>query len=224
MNYLLRFSLITVLATLLASPPARAESVRETAAQVQQLAEPASRLELRFDFGAISALDGGSGRADVRVEFATRPDFWYGLGVSSLMRTSTTTSVTSSSTTGTVVTTSMTTNEALLISARVFKRFGPLVLSAGLVDNHGGVGAELRGFADRLRLEALLAQWNPNDPRGRPTLRIGASAQWWRLYAQMGALDVLEAQRSPLAANLYFGAGLRWTDADFLQALWWLRR
>jgi hypothetical protein len=197
----------------------RAESaLRETAADLKELAAPAARTEVRLDLGVFAAFPSREDRAELRVEIAPRPDLWYGLGVSSL--TSTTTTVTASTTPGGSEISATTTSQSFSLSARLFKRVGPLVLSAGLVDGRGGAGLELRSPRDRLRLEVLASEWRPSDPAAVPALRIGASAQWRWLYVQGGLLDVLDRARR----SGYLGVGMRWRDEDLLQAVWWLRR
>jgi hypothetical protein len=210
---------LLVSALALVSGPARAESaLRETAADLQELTAPAARTEVRVDLGLLTAFSTGENRAELHVEIAPRADFWYAIGVSTLARPTTT--LTQSTTPGESVVMTTTTSESFSLSARLFKRIGPLVLSAGLVDGRGGVGLELRSPGDRLRLEVLASEWRPSDPAATPSLRVGASAQWRWLYVQGGALDVLDRAR----ASAYLGVGMRWRDEDLLQALWWIRR
>jgi hypothetical protein len=213
-----RLCLPVALAVTCAPRPARAEKpLAETAAGIAELTAPVARIELRFDVGALATLPAGGDRVDARLEIAPRPDYWYGIGVSSITAPPTTTTTINGD--GSVSITS-TLTEGVTLSARIFKRLGPLVASAGVVDNRGGVGLELRGLDDRLRLEALLAEWTPADARAIPTLRLGASAQWWHLYVQAGLLDALDRPR----ASAYAGLGLRWRDTDLPGVFWWLRR
>ncbi len=209
----------------LASGAAHAESaLRETAADLKELTAPAARTEVRVDLGVFAAYPAQEDRAELRVEIAPRPDFWYAVGVSSLTQTTTTMSAATTSSPmsamdGTVYTTTST-SESFSLSARIFKRIGPLVVSAGLVDGRGGAGLELRSPGDRLRLELLASEWRPSDARAIPSLRVGASAQWGWLYVQGGLLEVLD----PARRSGYLGLGMRWRDEDLLQALWWIRR
>lgn len=216
--------LTTVLAggalALLASP-ARGESpARETIEGLEELAAPASHLEVRFDLGALATLRLDQNRADLRVELATRPDFWYALGVSTIASTATTMTVTQGAGPVSVTTTTSSSSNSYALSARLFKRIGPVVLSAGVVDNHGGAGLELRALEDHLRFEVLGTAWSALGGPATARLRVGASVQWRFLYAQTGTLD---AAGGPLA-SAYVGGGLRWSDPDVLRTLWWLRR
>jgi hypothetical protein len=188
-------------------------SLGETAADLKELAAPAARTEVRVDLGVLAS--SGDERAELRVEIAPRPDFWYGLGVSSAAQTTMSSSMGMAG--DTTVTTS--TSGSFSLSARVFKRIGPLVLSAGLVDGRGGAGVELRALGDRLRLEVLAAEWRPSDPRAVPSLRVTASAQWRWLYVQAGVLDALDSGLS----TAFLGLGMRWRDQDLLRALLWIR-
>jgi phospholipid/cholesterol/gamma-HCH transport system substrate-binding protein len=195
---------------------ARAQSsLGDTVADLKDLAAPAARTEVRLDLGVLAAVSSQQDRAELRVEIAPRPDFWYGVGVSSIAQTSTLTSMTAGSDT-TVTTTS--TSNSFSLSARVFKRIGPLVLSAGLVDGRGGAGLELRSPHDRLRLELLASEWRPSDPRAIPSLRAGVSAQWRWLYVQGGVLDMLDREQR----SAYLGLGMRWRDEDLLRAARWV--
>ena len=161
-----------LLVTAVAGPPARAESeTRQTIEGVQELMAPASRLEVRCDLGLLATRRPGDGRAGLDVEIATRPDYWYGLGVAAIAGTTVTTTTTAG---GTTVTT-FETKDAVGISARFFKRLGPLVVSAGVVDSAGGAGIELRGLGDRLRLEVLATNWKPSDLRESPRVRLAAA-------------------------------------------------
>jgi hypothetical protein len=198
---------------------ARAESaLHETAENLKELAAPAARTEVRLDLGVFAAYPSGEDRVELGVEIAPRSDLWYGLGVSTVTRWTTTSAMSTSASRSESSTT--TTLESFALSARLFKRAGPLVLSAGLVDGRVGAGVELRSPRDRLRLEVLASEWRASDPVAIPILRLGVSAQWRWLYVQGGLLDVLDpAQRSG-----YLGLGMRWRDEDLLQALWWLRR
>jgi hypothetical protein len=215
-RYVATALLVTAVAGVLVRP-ARADSqTREIVEGVQELMAPASRLELRCDLSVLSTRRLGDGRAGLDVEIATRPDYWYGLGVAAIAGTT----VTTTTTAGGATVTTLETKDAVVISARFFKRLGPLVLSAGVVDSAGGAGIELRALGDRLRLEVLATNWKLSDLRESPRVRLGGSAQWRFLYVQAGVLDVRDDPR----ASTYVGVGMRWRDPDLLSAVSWLRR
>ncbi|HVT07339.1 MAG TPA: hypothetical protein VHO67_07765 [Polyangia bacterium] len=201
----------------LLAAPARGESpARETIEGLKELAAPASHVEVRFDLGVLSTLRSDVSGAELRVEIATRPDFWYGLGVSTV-GTAAMSATASPPAQGDVTSTSS--SNSYTLSARLFKRIGPVVLSAGVVDNHGGAGLELRGLEDHLRLEVIGTTGSPMGGGATAHLRVGGSVQWYFVYAQAGLLD---AVGGPLA-SAYVGGGLRWSDPDLLGTLWWLR-
>lgn len=192
-----------------------ASQTRQTVEDLQELIAPASRLELRCDLGILSTRRIGDGRAGIDVEIATRPDYWYSVGVAEIV---TTTVTTTSRSDGTTITT-VAQDDVVGVSARFFKRFGPLVLSAGLADSAGGAGIELRALDDRLRFEVLATSGRLSDLNASPRVRVGGSAQWRFLYVQAGLLDVF----ADPVANAYLGIGVRWRDPDLLGTAWWLR-
>jgi hypothetical protein len=199
-----------------AAPPSVADRVPigEIARDVETLVAPARRLELRLDVSLTASLPRRGDRSGISVELATRPDFWYAIGVASA---TVPTAVEVVSSDGTVIRTITTQDEAIVWSVRVFKSIGPLVLSGGVVDNHGALGIELRGWSDRLRLELLASAARPLAYRP-PSLRAGASLQWRWIYVQAGVQAL--ADRELRAA--YLGIGMRWSDPDLLRSLGWL--
>jgi hypothetical protein len=192
-----------------------APETRETFQALKQLTAPAPGFELRCDLGLLATRQLGNGRAGLDLEIAPRPDYWYSVGAAATLRTTAITTITSGG--GTVTTTTQ--SDGFGISARFFKRIGPIVLNAGVVDSAGGAGIELRGFDDRLRLEVLAANWRFSEPREVPRVRVGGSAQWRFLYVQAGVLDAFEDP----AASAFVGFGLRWRDPDLLPTMRWLR-
>ena len=189
-------------------------SVGDVARDLEALVAPARRLDLRLDVSLTASLPRRGGRAGISVELATRPDLWYAIGVASATEPTVVDVVSSD---GTVIRTITTEDEAIVWSARVFKSIGPLVLSGGVVDNHGAAGIELRGWHDRLRLELLASAARPLAYRP-PSLRAGASLQWRWIYVQAGVQAL--ADRELRAA--YVGMGMRWSDPDLLRSLGWL--
>lgn len=199
-----------------ASPDPDAVSVRELAGDIETLVAPARRLELRLDASLTASRPRRGDRAGLSLELATRPDLWYAVGVGSTDEPTVDEVV---STDGNVTTTVTTSEQALVWSARVFKRLGPLVVSGGVVDSHGALGIELRGWQDRVRVEmlAIAARTLAYQP---PSLRAGASLQWRWIYVQAGVQAL--ADRQLRAA--YLGIGMRWSDPDLLGSLGWLAR
>ena len=191
-------------------------SVREAARDIETLVAPARRLELRLDVSLTASLPRRSDRAGLNLELATRPDLWYAVGVASGTEL---TYVEAMASDGAITRTLTTSDEAIVWSARVFKRLGPVVLSGGMVDSRAALGIELRGWQDRMRLEMLASTAHPLEYRS-PSVRVGASLQWRWIYGQAGVQAL--ADRELRAA--YVGLGMRWSDPDLLRSLGWLAR
>ena len=189
-------------------------SIGDVARDLDTLVAPARRLQLRLDVSLTASLPRRGDRAGLSVELATRPDLWYAVGVAS---GSELTAVEAMSSDGAVTRTLTIQDQAILWSARVFKAIGPLVLSGGVVDNHGAFGIELRGWDDRVRLELLATTAHPLE-YGPPSVRAGASLQWRWLYVQAGVQALADRE---LRAG-YLGVGMRWSDPDLLRSLGWL--
>ena len=208
-----------VLATSVATAQAGESPLGEMASNLNQLTEPARRTELRLDAGGVASLPLRGNRFEVAVEIAPRPDYWYSIGAGTTSSTTTTENIaTDSSGRLTVTTVSTTSNSGVNVSARIFKRIGPMVLSAGVLDDRPAVAVELRGWKDRVRIEVVdqaVAAWQIS---GRPSVRLGASLQWRWIYLQAGVQDVIEGS---LRAG-YAGLGMRWSDGDLRDLLPWV--
>src|SRR6185312_7141559 len=208
-------------ALVLFASPARGESSgRETIEGLEQLAGPASRVQVRFDAGVLATRRPNENGAEIRVEVATRPDFWYGLGVSAVGTPPVTMRTAVTPATGQIIVVTTSSSNSYMLSARLFKRVGRIVQTAGVVDSHGGAGLEWRALGDRVRFEVIGTAWSPLGGAATARLRVGGSVQWRFLYAQAGTLDAVSG---PLA-SAYVGGGLRWTDPDLLGTLRWLWR
>jgi phospholipid/cholesterol/gamma-HCH transport system substrate-binding protein len=188
------------------------------AANINQLVEPARRTELRLDAGAVALLPRRGTRFDVALEIAPRPDYWYSVGVGTASTATTTEVITTGSDGNQISTTVSTTDSSVNLSARIFKRIGPLVLSAGILEDRPATAIELRGWKDRVRFEAVSQAAGAWQVSGRPSVRLGGSLQWGWIYIQAGVQDLIND--SMRAA--YAGVGMRWTDADLRDLLPWV--
>jgi hypothetical protein len=215
----LTITTLLVLAAPVATAQAGDSSLGELAANVNQLTEPARRTELRLDAGGVASLPRRGNRLEVALEIAPRPDYWYSIGVGTSSIT-TTTEIFSTDANGnrTVSTVSTTTDSGVNVSARIFKRLGPLVLSAGVLDDRPAVAIELRGWKDRVRFEVVDQAPGAWQVTGRPSVRLGGSLQWRWIYLQAGVQDLIDG--SLRAA--YAGLGMRWADADLRDVLPWV--
>jgi phospholipid/cholesterol/gamma-HCH transport system substrate-binding protein len=105
----------------------------------------------------------------------------------------------------------ITTEQVFTATAQFAKRLGPAVFSAGIVENKGGAGVELRTLEDRLRFGVLAYDFTKQDDKPNPRYRFTSSYQFWKgAYVQAGVQDI--ANRD--LRTLFFGAGLRWKDDD----------
>jgi phospholipid/cholesterol/gamma-HCH transport system substrate-binding protein len=90
------------------------------------------------------------------------------------------------------------------------RRWGPLVVRGGLIEQTAGFGMDLYAAHDRVRWENDFFRFTDEDiPRFRSTLL-------WRFldfaYLQIGGDDIF----SPSRADLFAGVGLTFTDNDLL--------
>ncbi len=201
-----------------AADPPREGSPSELGENIKTLVEPARHVEIRLDLGAVATVPRRTNRVALNLEIATRSDFWYGVGVASGSQTTTFTETVTSS--GDVQRTLTASEDGVVISARLFKRIGPGVISAGLVDSRPALATELRGWQDRLRLEVIAMNSLTWQIGTSATVRAGGSVQWRWFYLQAGVQDL---QTSALRAS-YWGAGLRWQDPDLHELLAWALR
>jgi phospholipid/cholesterol/gamma-HCH transport system substrate-binding protein len=85
------------------------------------------------------------------------------------------------------------------------------VLSAGIIESTGGLGAEFRALDDRFRLGLLGYDFTKRSDKPNPRYRITGSFQFYQgIYAQAGVQDL---DNSPLR-TFFFGGGVRWKDED----------
>jgi phospholipid/cholesterol/gamma-HCH transport system substrate-binding protein len=171
-----------------------------------------------LDAGAVALLPRRGTRFDVALEIAPRPDYWYSVGVGTASTATTTEVITTGSDGNQISTTVSTTDSSVNLSARIFKRIGPLVLSAGILEDRPATAIELRGWKDRVRFEAVSQAAGAWQVSGRPSVRLGGSLQWGWIYIQAGVQDLIND--SMRAA--YAGVGMRWTDADLRDLLPWV--
>jgi phospholipid/cholesterol/gamma-HCH transport system substrate-binding protein len=211
---------VIIAAALLGGGAARAAepSLAETAAGVRALTAPIDHLDIRFDAELAQSLPRPGTRASVSIELAPRPDTWYAVGVATVPAPATETLTVSS--TGEVTHTVTSTDNSMVLSVRLFKRLGPVVLSGGVFENHAAVGLELRGFRDRLRVGAVASERGFTVLREPGRLRVGGSVQWRWIYLQAGVDEALV----PALRTAYLGVGMRWSDPDIKSVLPWVAR
>nr|WP_320133934.1 MlaD family protein [uncultured Holophaga sp.] len=171
------------------------------------------QMELGLDMNAASWTKRSDSKVGLGLEIIPRHDYWYGLALSNTpdgkVSTSTVTTTTGS---GTETRKTVTTDQAFTVSATFNKRLWEhLVLSGGLIESKGGVGAEYRTLGDRIRVGALAYDFTKRDGKPNPRYRITTSYQFWNgLYGQMGVQDLANKD----LRTFFVGGGIRWKDDD----------
>lgn len=182
-------------------------------------------MDLRLEMGAAQWFDRKDSRVHFGLELAPGKDYWYGLELASTPdgkiqdSTRTVTSIDPSTGLPTSVlehNRTVISDKAFTFSAQFFKRLGPLVAHAGLVESRGGGGLEWRAMDDRLRLGVLAYDFTKRDDKPNPRVRLGGSYQFWRGFYLNGGLQ--DAANKDLR-TLYLGGGLRWKDEDLKKLL-----
>jgi phospholipid/cholesterol/gamma-HCH transport system substrate-binding protein len=201
------------------------KKINEAVDNVNSMLGGFKNMDLRLDLGAAQWADRHDSRVSLGIDLAPRQDYWYGLELASTpdgkIAESTRTVTTMDPVTGLPTTTidktrNVTVDKAFTLSAQFFKRVGPFVASAGIVESRGGGGIEWRGLDDRLRFGLLAYDFTKRDDKPNPRLRIGGSYQFWRnFYLNAGVQDAANKE----LRTLYFGGGLRWKDEDLKKLL-----
>ena|GEM_PF-71684 len=174
------------------------------------------------------------GRPGAKVYFGARiiprPDKYYELelvsdprGLDTITTETTTTTVDGSPPTTTV--TSRNKNEQkLAVSLQLAKRYGWVTVRGGLIENSGGIGADLHLLDERLRVSLSMFQFT------RPQNELFPRAKLWvdyvfldHFYVTTGVDDFLNRWSSStrpggrpfnFGTDVFFGLGLQFTDDD----------
>ncbi len=196
------------------------KKINEAVDNVNNLLGGLSKFDFRLDMGAAQWSKRGDSMAGLGLEIAPRPDYWYAIGFNSTpdgkvnQSTQSITQVdpvTGLPTSATQNISWVTTDRAFTASAQFAKRLGPAVFSAGIVENTGGGGVELRALDDRLRAGFLAYDFTKRIDKPNPRYRFTSSYQFWRgAYVQAGVQDIDNKD----LRTVFFGAGLRWKDDD----------
>jgi phospholipid/cholesterol/gamma-HCH transport system substrate-binding protein len=88
------------------------------------------------------------------------------------------------------------------------RRFGPVIVRGGLIEESAGGGVDFLAFADRFALTGDIFRFSQANV---PRLRLSATWAFWRqVYAWFGADEVLVPKR----ADVFVGLGVSITDDD----------
>ncbi len=192
------------------------------------------QIELHLRSEALLNQSVSEGRPGAKVYFGARiiprPDKYYELelvsdprGLDTITTETSTTTVDGGPPTTTVV--SRNKNEQkLAVSLQIAKRYGPLTVRGGLIENSGGIGADLHMLDERLRLSISMFQFN------RPQNNLFPRTKLWvdwifleHFYATTGVDDFLNRWQSSnrpggrpfnLGTDVFFGMGIQFTDDD----------
>lgn len=197
------------------------KKINEAVDNVNGLLGGFNKMDFRLDMGAAQWDKRKDSRVGLGLDIAPRPDYWYALGFASTpdgkLSQSTRTVTQLDPVTGKPVTVTandriVTTDQSFTVSAQFAKRLGPAVFSAGIVENKGGGGVELRALADdSLRLGFLAYDFTKRDDKPNPRYRLTSSYQFWKgAYIQAGLQDIANKD----LRTVFFGGGLRWKDDD----------
>ena len=200
---------------------ATVKKINEAVDNVNNMLGGFNKMDFRLDMNAAQWSKRSDSRVGLGIDIAPRPDYWYALGFASTpdgkINTSTSTVTQLDPVTGKPVTILssnryVTTDQAFTASAQFAKRIGPAVFSAGIVENKGGAGFELRAFdQDRLRVGVLAYDFTKRDDKPNPRYRFTSSYQFWKgAYIQAGVQDIANKE----LRTVFFGGGLRWKDDD----------
>ncbi len=180
-----------------------------------------NKMDFRLDMNVAQWDKRKDSRVALGIDIVPRPDYWYALGFASTpdgkLSQSTSTVTQLDPVTGKPVTVLsnnryVTTDQSFTASAQFAKRLGPVVFSAGIVENKGGGGIELRTLdEDRLRIGFLAYDFTKRDDKPEPRYRFTTSYQFWKgAYIQAGIQDFGNKD----LRTVFFGGGLRWRDDD----------
>ena len=175
-------------------------------------------MDLNLDMGAAQWTGRSGSMAGLGIDFVPSHDHWYSLGfnntpdgkinVSSWNSTSTTPGQPPVTTTSTTVTTDQSFTLSALFAKRLAEHY---VLTGGIIEGKGGVGAEYRAMDDRFRLGAMGYDFTKESYKPNPRYRITSSFQFYKgIYGQAGWQDLA----NPQLRTFFLGGGLRWTDDD----------
>jgi len=197
------------------------KKINEAVDNVNNMLGGFNKMDFRLDMSAAQWDKRNDSRVGLGIDIVPRPDYWYALGFASTpdgkISESTRTVTQLDPITGQPVTVLeknrfVTADQAFTVSAQFAKRIGPMVFSAGIVENKGGGGVEVRTLDDdRLRFGVLAYDFTKRDDKPNPRYRFTSSYQFWKgAYVQAGVQDFGNKD----LRTIFFGGGLRWKDDD----------
>jgi phospholipid/cholesterol/gamma-HCH transport system substrate-binding protein len=188
-----------------------------------------TKLQLKVDLRSEWLLNQTGAKTYAGFALVPRPDKYYLLQVVNDPRgvTSQTVNRVASETasgTATSTTTSTVTEQRFSFSLEFAKRYGPVTLRIGLIENSGGAGADLHLLNDSLKLSVDVYQFARPDRPTFPRAKIWADYTFYKyVYATIGSDDFLNAWKAgrfpggpkfAIGQDVFFGGGIVFTDDD----------
>ncbi len=204
-----------------------------TIESVSNYVERLDKLQLKVNLRSEWLLNQSGAKTYAGFALIPRPDRYYLLEVVNDPRgvdTQTFQTVTTSTAGGPVTTqTNTVVNEQkFAFSLEFAKRFGPMTFRIGLIENSGGVGADLHLLHDSLKLSVNVYQFSRPDEPTFPRAKLWLDYTIFKyVYATIGTDDFLNAWKAghypggpkfSVGSDVFFGAGIVFTDDD-LKAL-----
>lgn len=197
------------------------KKINEAVDNVNNMLGGFNKMDFRLDMNAAQWEKRKNSRVGLGIDIVPRPDYWYSLGFASTpdgkISESTRTITRLDPVTGLPITVLeksnfVTSDQTFTATAQFAKRIGPAVFSAGIVENKGGGGIEVRTMDDdRLRFGFMAYDFNKRDGKPNPRYRFTSSYQFWKgAYIQAGVQDIGNKD----LRTIFFGGGLRWKDDD----------
>lgn len=188
-----------------------------------------TKLQLRVDLRSEWLLNQSGGKTYAGFALVPRPDKYYLFQVVNDPRgvvTQNVQQVASQTPAGVVrsTTTTTLTEQRFSFSLEFAKRFGPVTLRVGLIENSGGVGADLHLMEDALKLSVDVYQFaRPEEPTF-PRAKLWADYRFFKyVYATVGFDDFLNAWKAgrypggpkfAIGQDVFVGGGIVFTDDD----------
>jgi phospholipid/cholesterol/gamma-HCH transport system substrate-binding protein len=180
----------------------------DTLVTLDNLLGKVEKAELRIDMGYNRLTSDSFGESYVSVAYLPNPTKYYMIGVDYAPK------IDMLDAGGKAILPGLHDDEqAYFVSAQLGKRYGDLLLRAGLLRGTGGAGADYFMLNDRLKLTLEAYDFNAiNDIRGdKAHLRAALRFQPWKFITLMSGYDnFLNSD----ADNFFVGAGVHFVDDD----------
>ena len=187
------------------------------------------KLQLKVDLRSEWLLNQTGAKTYASFALVPRPDKYYLFQVVNDPRginTQTVETAVSQTPAGTVtsVTTRTLNEQRFSFSLEFAKRYGPVTLRIGLIENSGGAGADLHLLDDALKISVDVFQFARPERPTFPRAKLWIDYTFWKyVYATVGTDDFLNAWKGgrypggpkfAVGQDVFFGGGIVFTDDD----------